>query len=239
MNPLQGRGLNGRIMVNPRIRSGRFWTVRFSHFLVIIFMQLWESCFDSSLFVNLATILWFFWKKDSVRVRVWKRTVQTLTDSHWFFFKEVRWGFSVTCVLVWRLNRFFWSLAVYFHWWAGFCFFPPSSGSGSYEISFLLLLNPLALWSCWVCYQWWRTWRLNCRGSDSMMKIQWRISENRYNLHWIWAGFWFWNLGFMHLFLSFPWIWWFWSVTAKREKVKFVLLKWRAWIWFSDTVCLL
>ena len=78
MNPLQKRRLNGWIKVNPRIRSGRFWTVRFLRFLVIIFMQLWESCFDSSLFVNLATILWFFWKKDSVRVRVWKRTVQIL-----------------------------------------------------------------------------------------------------------------------------------------------------------------
>jgi len=55
--------------------------------------------------------------------------------------------------------------------------------------SFLLLLDPdpmrflslffstSALWSCWVCYQWWRTWRLNCRGLGSVMKVQSHLWE--------------------------------------------------------------
>ena len=52
--------LNGWINVNSWICPCRFRTVRFSRFLVAIFMKLWGSCFDSPSFVNLATFLWFF-----------------------------------------------------------------------------------------------------------------------------------------------------------------------------------
>ena len=204
--------------------------------------------------VSLPFFKLFFFR---VRVRVLNRTVRTFHGfiSFWICddFSKMKWVWEFTWVSIWRFEPFVWFLALDFLWWAGFTPFFLLLIRILWNPSLLLLLLLLRSDACDYARS--ALPPVACSRWIASTTIQWwgfiRISENCSNLCCICVNFvtvWFcelnsmvhfevfgtkliWirvecELGFMQV-LELLWILWFWSVTAKREKIDSVCVMWR------------
>ena len=181
--------------------------------ILLRFVFVRESCNDSMI----------FWKKDSVRVRVWKRTVQVLYGFTLILFQRGEMRFQCYLRFGLEIEPFLWILGCVFPLVSRFSllssffwirilwdFFPSSSQPSCFcdRAEFVTNGDELGARIAEEAIRWWRF-------SDESLRIATIFAEFGLDSD---SG----NLGFMHLFLSFLWTWWFWSVTAKRENVKFV-----------------
>jgi len=120
----------------------------------------------------------------------------------------------------------------------------PSSSSPIQSCDHACSALPPVACSRWIAasaVQWWRFSRISenlleiCANFvwillllSSVSRIPWWIQSFFAKSFWIGAGF---ELGFMRV-LEFLWILWFWSVTAKREKMDSVCVMWREFCGF-------